>query len=112
MLRGKNLSKDDMTPEALEKAKKQGRLNALVLAAVFLLSILLPSAYKPLAAILFVVPFVVKVMNKIRKTEENLESSPKSQTYSQPKPDQISSTEPYAYKPKDPKDPRRYKPIG
>jgi hypothetical protein len=112
MVRGKNLSKDDMTPEALEKAKRQGQLNALILAAAFLLGILLPSAYKPLAPLLFVIPFAVKLMNKIRQTGENSGSSPRSQTYSQPKPDRIPSLEPYSHNPKDPKDPRRYKPIG
>jgi hypothetical protein len=108
----RNSPKDETTPEELQKAKKQGQLNALTLGAVFLLGILLPPAYKPFAPLLFVIPVVVKVMNKIRQTGENSGNPPRNRIRSQPMPERDPSTEPYSHNPKNPKDPRRYKPIG
>jgi hypothetical protein len=107
-----NTSEGEVNPEASEKNKKQWQLNALILAGVFLLSVVLPPAYKILAPFLFVIPFIINVVNKIRQVEEKSGNSPQDQTHSPPMPDQIPSPEPYTYKPKDPKDPRRYKPIG
>ena len=112
MAEGKNRSEDDLTPEAREKAKKQGRLNALVLAAVFLLGVVLPPEYKAFVPFLFVIPIIIAVVNKIRQAGEKPESPPQNLTHPPHMPDRTTSDEPYTYKPKDPKDPRRYKPIG
>jgi hypothetical protein len=101
---------DDITPESLEKAKKQGKLGALVLAAVLLLSIVLPPEYKAFAPILFIVPFGINVVNKIRQMREKAENPLQEQPHSLP--DGIPSIEPYSCQPKDPRDPRKYKPIG
>jgi len=107
-----NPSEDDIAPETSEKAKKQWRLNALILAGVFLLGAVLPSEYKAFAPILFVIPFIIGIVNKIRQAGENPENPSQDHTYSPSMSDRIPSSEPYSYKPKDPKDPRRYKPIG
>ena len=108
----KNRSEDDISPEDSEKTKKQWRLNALILAGVFLLSALLPPRYRAFAPLLFVIPFVVSVVNKIRQVREKFGSPPQGQIDSPPISGRIPSQEPYTYKPKDPKDLRRYKPIG
>ena len=112
MLQGKRPSKEDISPEAAEKARKQRMLNAAVLAAVLLLGAVLPGDYKVLAPFLFVIPFVIGVLNKIRQAGVNLPNPAGDRTHPPPMPDRIASPEPYAYKPRDPKDPRRYKPIG
>jgi hypothetical protein len=103
---------DDIPPESLEKAKKQGKLGALILVVVLLLSIVLPPEYKAFAPILFIVPFVMNVVNKIRQAREKSENPLQEYPHSPPVPDGTPSIEPYSYKPKDPKDPRKYKPIG
>lgn len=105
-------SEDEITPESLEKAKKQGKLGVLILAAVLLLSIVLPPEYKAFAPILFIVPFAISVVNKIRQLREKAENPLQEQPHSPPVPDGTPSIEPYSYKPKDPRDPRKYKPIG
>ena len=112
MAGGMNPPEDGITPEASEKTKKQWQLNALILAGVFLLSYVLPPAYKAFAPVLFVIPFIINVVKKIRQVGEKSDNPSQDRTYSPPMPDQIPSPEPYTYKPKDPKDPRRYKPIG
>ncbi len=105
-------SEDDIAPESLEKAKKQGKLGAIILVCVLLLSIVLPPEYKAFAPILFIIPFAINVVNKIRQVREKSQNPLQKQPHSQPVSDSISSLEPYSYKPKDPKDPRKYKPIG
>ena len=112
MVEGRNPSEDDLTPEASEKTKKQWRLNALILAGVFLLSAVLPPKYKAFVPFLFVIPIIIAVVNKIRQVSEKSESPSHYPTDSPHMPDRITSHEPYTYEPKDPKDPRRYKPIG
>lgn len=112
MVLGKNFSKDNISPEAAEKAKKQRVLNAVILAAVLLLGAVLPPDYKVFAPLLFVIPFILGVLNKIRQAGVNLPNPAGERTDSPPRPNRIPSPEPYAYKPRDPKDPRRYKPIG
>jgi len=104
---------NEAAPEASEKNKRQWALNALTLAGVFLLSIVLPSEYKAFAPLLFVVPFIINVANKIRQADENPKNPSQEHAYSPPIPDHPAPPpEPYSYKPKDPKDPRKYKPIG
>jgi hypothetical protein len=76
------------------------------------LSILLPPKYKAFAPVLFIVPFAMNVVNRIRKMREKSQDPLQEQTHSQSVSDGIPSPEPYSYKPKDPKDPRKYKPIG
>lgn len=107
-----NTSGDDSDPKVSEKAKKQRQLNAVILGMVFLLGIVLPPKYKALAPVLLLIPFIIGIVNKFSQTGKNPENPPPTHTYSPPKRDQIPYRELYTYKPKDPKDPRRYKPIG
>jgi hypothetical protein len=107
-----NPSEKDITPEAAEKARKRSLLNALVLGGVFLLGAMLPSNYKAFAPLLFLIPLILNVADKIRHAGDISGTPPSDRTYSPPGTGRISSLEPYSYKPRDPKDPRRYKPIG
>jgi len=98
---------------ASDKTKKNWQLNALILAGVFLLSVVLPPEYKGFAPLLFLVPFIINVASKIRRAEENpfhssRQAAPPPQIPGHP----MRPTEPYSYKQKNPKDPRKYKPIG
>jgi len=112
MAGGVNPSKNDMAPEAVDKPKKQSNLNALILAGVFVLGVVLPTPYKALAPFLFLLPFILKVIKKIRQSSEISGTTPQDQTYNPSVPNRIPSIEPYSHTPTDPKDPRRYKPIG
>ena len=118
MAGGANPSKDEMAPETADKTKKRVNLNALILAGVFVLGLVLPSPYKAFAPILFLVPIILKVVEKIRQSSEISGDMPQDPSYSSSMSDmsdmsdRIHSVEPYSYTPKDPKDPRRYKPIG
>ncbi len=107
-----NPLKNDNPPETSEKVKKQWQLNTLILAGVFLLSVVLPPEYKAFAPLLFVIPFIINVANKIRQADKAPENPSLDHTYTTPASDRISAHEPYTYKPKNPKDPRKYKPIG
>lgn len=104
---------NETEPEASEKKKRQWALNALTLAGVFLLGVVLPPEYKAFAPLLFVVPFIINVANKIRQDDANPGNTSQDHAYSPPVPEYPEHTpEPYSYKPRDPKDPRKYKPIG
>jgi hypothetical protein len=103
---------NDKTPESSENAKKQWGLNALILAGVFILSAVLPTGYKAFAPFLFLIPVILNVVNKVRQADENPANPEDNRTYSPPMSSQNSASEPYSYKQKDPKDPRKYKPIG
>ena len=103
---------NDITPDAREKIKKRRLLNSLILAGVFLLGAILPLEYKAYAPLLFVVPFIVSIAKKIRQDSEDPANPPRDSHYTPPVPDRVSSPEPYSYRPKDPKDPRKYRPIG
>lgn len=107
-----NPSEGEITPEAVEKAKKRWPLNALILAGVFLLGAVLPPDYKVFAPVLFVIPFIINLTDKMRHAGEEPEHPSIGQTYSPPVPGPMTSHEPYSYTPKDPNDPRKYKPIG
>jgi hypothetical protein len=99
-------------PDKKEAAKKVSHLNTLILAAVFLLGLVLPSTYKILAPFLFLVPWIISLVNKARKAGEISGSPSPAKAYSPSVHDQSQSVDPYSFTPKDPKDPRRYKPIG
>ena len=102
-----------LTNKASDKNKNRWPLNALILAGVFLLSALLPAEYKVLAPLLFVIPFIISVADKLRRAGEDTGNPSRNHHYSPPMPDhRIQLPEPYSYRPKNPKDPRKYKPIG
>lgn len=92
-------------PEESRAAGKSALVNAAILAAIIALSILLPPEYKAFVPFLFLIPLVLAVVAKVRQIRKKNEYVPHM-------PDANPSAEPYSYTPKDPNDPRRYKPIG
>jgi hypothetical protein len=79
---------------------------------VILLGAVLPPEYKAYAPLLFVVPFIISVANKLRQAGENPADPSQNPAYVPTEPERAPSRDPYSYRPKDPKDPRKYKPIG
>lgn len=99
--------------ENVDESKKRSRLlDALSAMGVFLLGILLPRSYKIFAPFLFVIPAIIAAVNKARLSNVKYRDPMQDQAHSAPMPGRIPSLDPYAEIPKDPKDPRRYKPIG
>jgi hypothetical protein len=103
---------DDVRPESTKEGKRWSGLNALILGLVLLLGVVVPPPYNAFAPILLVIPLIIAVVRKARQAGERSGSPQPNQTYSPPVPDSDHSVQPYSYTPKDPKDPRRYKPIG
>ena len=108
----KNPTKDKNASDTPEETKKRWKRSALIFAGVILLSSILPSDYKGFAPLLFLLPVIISVMDKIQQTDKTSEHPARNQLYSAPTPEQTTSHEPYSYKPRNPKDPRKYKPIG
>ena len=107
-----DLFKKKAPAESEVRKRNQRLLNALILLGVFLLGALLPMKYKAFAPLLFLIPVLLDIVNKINKSSEIPGVSSGNRTYPPSMPRQMNSHEPYTYKPKDPKDPRKYKPIG
>jgi hypothetical protein len=101
---------DNLPSQAVEAAKKKSRINALVLGAVFLLLTLAPHPWNTYAPILFLIPVIYSLVSRIRGAANMPGPSP-IQSVPPPGPGSLRP-EPYSYKPRDPKDPRKYKPIG
>lgn len=97
------------TTEVVDAAKKRHLIDALTVVGIFLLGIVLSPSYKAFVPFLFVIPVIFALVNKVRQAGGNWGSPPRGRTYSPP--DGAPSPEPYTYKPKDSRDPRRYKPI-
>jgi hypothetical protein len=104
----------DPEPEAVRSDKKKSRWIALLLLLIPVLGIVLPPPYRGIAPFLFLIPLVISLWNRWCNADvKSGNSQPNSQpNQTHPMPDQDPSAEPYSYTPKDPKDPRRYKPIG
>ena len=102
---------DNASPEAVEAKKKRALLNGVIVALIFLLSVVLPPRYKGFAPLLFLIPFILAVVSKVRQAGEKRGDSMSAQIPPPTLPDHNHSVEPYSYTPRDPKDPRRYKPI-
>ena len=102
---------DDLPAEVIEARKRQTRLNALTLAAVLLLGAILPAPYSSFTPCLFMIPLLFALLNRIRQARTEAETATDR---SSPRPERKDApvVEPYSITPKDPKDPRRYKPIG
>ncbi len=100
---------DDLPAEVSEARKRQTRLNALTLAAVLLLGTLLPAPYNTFTPILFIIPLLFALVSRIRQARAGAEAP---LDRSAPEQKDGPAVEPYSFTPKDPKDPRRYKPIG
>jgi hypothetical protein len=96
-------------PDGAQAAKK---LSALIVVLIPMLAALLPMPYKAFVPFLFLIPLFISLANKFGKADEKSGNPLPNRTYSMPKPGQDHPIEPYLYTPRDPKDPRRYRPIG
>ncbi len=79
-------------------------MNAVVLLLVFGLLTFAPQPWAVFAPLLLLIPLLQAVRDRMRRS-----SSPHGGTHS---PEAGSYPEPYGAEPRDPKDPRRYRPIG
>jgi hypothetical protein len=95
-----------------EPKKRSFPLHPLIGLCVFLLGIYLPPSHKFIAPFLFFIPGIIAMVKKFRDFGETDGTSARDQKPSPPMPDSIPSLEPYTDRPRDPHDPRRYKPIG
>lgn len=91
---GHGESTGDISQEELARQKARVRINALVLALAMVLATVAPPPWNLFAPFAFIVPLVYSIVTRLRSARPP------------------ATIEPYEYRPKDPKDPRRYKPIG
>ncbi len=96
---------DDLTEEMISSSKRKLRINALSLAAVLVLVTVAPQPWGMLAPLLFLLPLLHKILEKMRR-----KASGRGGTW---KPEGIGTmpTAPYTSIPRDRSDPRRYRPI-
>ncbi len=82
-----------------------------MLGVVFLLITLAPPPWNTYAPALLIIPFIYALVGRLRRAARSSNAEPSAGRPSAPggRPTVI---EPFSYTPKDPKDPRRYKPIG
>ncbi len=109
-IEGTTSARDDLPPEEVAAAKRKSRLNALVLGLVFLLVTIAPYPWNLLSPILLLVPLVYSLIDRMRRAPDADRPVPGGSALP-PRMD-ASRLEPYSSIPRDPKDPRRYKPIG
>jgi len=102
---------EDLPKEEVEASKRRSRINALILAATFVIITLAPDPYKLFAPLLFLIPVILTLVNRVRKASNEPTPQAKDLPAQMSTPKQNGS-EPYSYTPRDSKDPRRYKPIG
>jgi hypothetical protein len=102
---------EDLPKEEIEASKQRNRINALVLAGALAIITLAPDPYRLFAPLLFLIPVILSLVNHLRKSSNG---SP-AQTASFPPQKEMPKSgvsDPYSYTPRDPRDPRRYRPIG
>ncbi len=110
MVEEKNAFQNDDGAESATADKKWSRL--MIVAAVFLLGVFLPPEYKPYSPLLILALPLVAFLKKVRQAGAVGMDSAQNRSYSHIESETGRSLEPFSYTPKDPKDPRRYKPIG
>jgi hypothetical protein len=101
---------EDLPKEEVEAAKNRTRLNALILAAVFLILTLAPSPYNMYAPLLFLIPLIYSIVGRARQAS-GAPTLPGNGQHIEPTSQESDHAEPYSYTSKDPQNPRRYKPI-
>jgi hypothetical protein len=90
--------------DAAQARKTRIRLNTLIILLAPVLGIVLPQHYKGIRPFLFLIPLVLFLINKFREADAKSRNASPNQNH--------PMLEGHLYMPKDPKDPRRYKPIG
>jgi hypothetical protein len=98
---------DDLTADEVAQSRRKARINGLIFAAVLLLGVVAPPPWNMYAPVLLLIPIVLGLLDRLRRLTIQGDSAEH-----RPARDDAPAAEPYAYTPKDPKDPRRYKPIG
>ena len=106
----RNEVSEELTAEEVAAAKRRSRMSSLTLMLIFLLAALAPQPWREYAPALLLIPIFYSLYNRLhRKTGPSDRTRiPEPQ---HPTPD-TSASDPYSSTPRDPKDPRRYKPIG
>jgi hypothetical protein len=102
---------DDLPKEEIEAEKRVSRINALVAITVMLLLTFAPARYKIYAPLPFLIPIILLLARRFRKVS-NMAQQPKTEIRDELTKERAAVSEPYTNVPRDPKDPRRYKPIG
>ncbi len=99
---------EDLSTEELAEAKRRTRMNALVLFLFFIASALLPQYWKLYSPLVLLIPLIYRAVARMRGDSNSSRESGESDSNLPAEP----VKEPYSHTPRDPKDPRRYKPIG
>jgi hypothetical protein len=99
-------SSDDISQEAIAARKRRSRLNAATLALVFLVAYFAPRRWQAFAPLLFLLPVLYSLLSRLRGASIESDRPVTREIDAEP-----PVAEPYSYTPRDPKDPRRYKPI-
>jgi hypothetical protein len=97
---------EGIAQEAIAARKRRSRINGVTLALVFLVSALAPPRWRLFAPLLFLLPLLYSLLSRLRGA--SIESDrPVTREIDAETP----AAEPYSCTPRDPNDPRRYKPI-
>jgi hypothetical protein len=99
---------EEVSTEELAEAKRRTRINALVMFLFFFVSAVLPQRWKLLSPLVLLIPLIYRAVARLRSGSDS--SSASAENLSQIPASPVE--EPYSHTPRDPKDPRRYKPIG
>lgn len=102
---------DDLPLEQIDGARRKARISAAVLIGVFLLISLAPYPWNIFAPLLLLVPLIQSIAGRMRRGTVSLDALPDTATASRKSHPSVVK-EPYSCTPKDPGDPRRYKPIN
>ena len=108
---GADSQPDDLPSDAVAAAKRPTRLNALVMVLVLVTGSFAPPPWNFFAPLLFVISFVWMIANRVRRAV-SIRRRFQDQGTSASIPGEGERREPYSCVSRDPKDPRRYKPIG
>ena len=95
---------NDLTEDMIVSSRKRTRANAVVLLLVFALITFAPQPWAAFAPLLLLIPLLHAILARARRGSTTSGSTVPS------KPDPYP--EPYSQEPRDPQDPRRYRPIG
>jgi hypothetical protein len=97
-------TEDDLTEDMIVSSRRRTRMNAVVLLLVFGLLTFAPQPWALFAPLLLLIPLLQGVMDRMRR---GFPADGRMHP-----PEAASHPEPYSLEPRDPEDPRRYRPIG
>lgn len=101
---------EELKPEEVARSKRMARINAATMALVFLVIAFAPAPYRLYAPVLFLLPFAYRIYTYMKRPAADGQRTELPRTAWEI-PD-TPHEEPYSHKPRDSRDPRRYKPIG